>query len=238
MYGKCLEGVFEEALPVSFYFNIPSQNVIGKNCKNALSYPRYCYCIKKNSSCHCFNAWRYRSLSLCNSAHRDCKSRMLKCFEILIKPFTFIPEYATYISIYRNTHLYIFKNPVMKNGLPFLRIIGGICLLFLIDSESFGQCSQCLSNVLILNTGVNQETSNNAFYGTGSQDDFWTLIQGPSSEGPYPKCAYSRGASSNHINGALNPCCDVSASPSGICDGNMTGNANDCHWGGGHTVRV
>lgn len=95
---------------------------------------------------------------------------------------------------------------------------------------SISQCSPCLTPYLILNTSYDHAKGD--YYHAGEVDQYWTLIQGPVSHGPYPRCANARDGFTNHFPSPLNPCGCISASPSGVCDGNMEGNVNNCHFNG------
>jgi hypothetical protein len=79
----------------------------------------------------------------------------------------------------------------------------------------------CLVSSVILNTGKNHQI--NASYPITQRDEYWRLVSGPSTHGPYPRCPF---VISNTVSGG-----SLSATANGIADGNVSQN-NKCNYNG------
>ncbi|HPI54966.1 MAG TPA: hypothetical protein PLU10_09755, partial [Chitinophagaceae bacterium] len=96
----------------------------------------------------------------------------------------------------------------------FLRVPLVIILLFLNLNTSFSQCSECLTNLLPLNTGFDYE--HNTLYNLGEPDQYWQLTQGAGGIS-YPRCATALHASDLGSFGSSK----ISINSTASADGNM-----------------
>lgn len=118
----------------------------------------------------------------------------------------------------------------MKNTTSFCKqnnsVFFSLIVLFLVLNWEKGK-AQCLNPcpVSILSIGTGYDYANSLFYADWQPDQYWQVVSGPSTNGPYPKCATSWGSGAQQFN-SINTCAIGIGGNFSVADGNY--GANSC----------